>query len=100
MCGYYRIPCHVNMYCSCKTYSHFCIKHLAQKALKKANYPEIPPKKKQKNPPLETSKPENMLKMTHVRIKKQKFQKKNKRAHGSGRYYSQNQELSVRNFRF
>ena len=75
MSGYYRIVCHVNMHCSGTTYSHFCLKHLAKKALKKANYTEITPKTK-KNPPLETSKPENMLKMTHVRSKKQKCQKK------------------------
>ena len=89
MSGYYRIVCHVNMHCSGTTYSHFCLKHLAKKALKKANYPEIPQKKKTKKPPLETSKPENMLKMTHARSKKQKRQK---RVLGSGRYYSQNQE--------
>ena len=46
---------------------------LSKKALK-ANYLEIPPKQT-KTPPLETSKPENMLKMTHVRSKKQKCQK-------------------------
>ena len=34
------------------------------------------PQKQTKNPPLETSKPENMLKLTHVRSKKQKCQKK------------------------
>ena len=60
---------------------------LSKKALKKANYPEIPPKTR-KNPPLKTSKPENMFKITHVRSKKQKCQKK---ALGSGRHYSQNQ---------
>ena len=75
MSGYYRIPCHVNLNWSRTTYSHFCIQHLAQKALKRANYPEIP-QKQRKNPPLETSKTENMLKMTHVRSKKQKRQKK------------------------
>ena len=92
MSGYYHIVCHVNknMHCSGTTYSHFCLKHLAKKALKKANYSEIYPKTN-KNPPLETSKPENRLKMTHVRSKKQKCQK-NKRALGSGRFYSQNQE--------
>ena len=84
MSGYYRIVCHVNMHCSGTMYSHFCLKHLAKKSLKKANYPEIPPKINKK-PPLETSKPENMLKMTHVRSKKQKCQK-NKRALGSGKY--------------
>ena len=78
MSGYYRIPCHVNLHCSGTTYSHFCIKHLAQKALKEANYPEIPPKQR-KNPPLETSKTENMLKMTHVRSKKTEMTKKIKR---------------------
>ena len=75
MCGYYRIPCHVNMYCSCKTYSHFCIKHLAQKALKKQIIPKFP-QKQTKNPPLETSKPENKLNMTHVRSKKTEMSKK------------------------
>ena len=74
MSGYYRIACHVNMHCSSTTYSYFCLKLLAKKALKKANYPKTPPKTK--NPPLETSKPENMLKMMHVRSKKQKCQKK------------------------
>ena len=73
--GYYRIACYVNMHCSGTIYSHFCIKHLAKKPLKKANYPKIPPKTNKK-PPLETSKPENMLKMTHGRNKKQKCQKK------------------------
>ena len=91
MSGYYRIPCHVNMHCSGTTYSHFCIKHLAQKAFKKANYPEIPPKTNKKSS-LETSKPENKLNMTHVRSKKNRNVKKIKRALGSGRYYSQNQE--------
>ena len=75
MSGYYLIACHVNMRCSSTTYSYFCLKHLAKKALKKANYPEIPPKTNKK-PLLETSKPENMLKMTHARSKKQKRQKK------------------------
>ena len=51
MSGYYRIPCHVNMHCSGTTYSHFCIKHLAQKALKKANYPKISPKTNKKSSP-------------------------------------------------
>ena len=90
MSGYYRIACHVNMRCSSTTYSYFCLKLLAKKALK-ANYPKIPPKTNKVSSP-GTSKPENMLKMTHVRSKKQKCQKKNKRALGSGRYYSQNQE--------
>ena len=89
MSGYYRTPCHLNMHCSGTTYSHFCIKHLAQKNLKKANYPEFHPKTNKKST-LETSKPESMLKMTQVRSKKQKCQK-NKRALGSGRFYSQNQ---------
>ena len=90
MSGYYRIACHVNMHCAGTTYSQFCIKQFAKSAFKKAKYPEIP-QKQTKNPPLETSEPENMLKMTHVRSKKQKF-KKNKRALDSGRNYSQNQE--------
>ena len=47
---------------------------LSTKSYKKANYPKIPTKTN-KNPPLETSKPENMLKMTHVKGKKQKCQK-------------------------
>ena len=91
MSGYYRIVCQVNMHYSGTTYSHFCLKHLAKKALKMQIIPKFP-KKQTKNPPLETSKPENMLKMTHLRSKKQKCQNKNKRALGSGRYYSQNQE--------
>ena len=41
---------------------------LSTKSFKKANYPEIH-QKTNKNLPLETSKPENMLKMTHVRSK-------------------------------
>ena len=86
MSGCYHISCHVNMHCSGATYSHFCIEHLAKKLKKNANYPKIPPKTK-KNPPLETSKPENMLKMTHVRSKKEV--KKNKTALGSERHYSQ-----------
>ena len=80
MSGYYRIACHVNMLCSGTTYSHFCLKQLAKKALKKQIIPKFP-QKQTKNPPLETSKPENMLKTTHVRGKKQKCQK---RALGSG----------------
>ena len=51
---------------------------LSKRILKKVNYPQISPKTNKK-PPLENSKPENMLKMTHVRSKKQKFQKKNKK---------------------
>ena len=50
MSGYYRRVCHVNMHCSGTTYSHFCLKHLAKKALK-ANYPEIPPKTNKKSSP-------------------------------------------------
>ena len=88
--GYYRIACHVNMHCSSTTYSYFCLKLLAKKALKKQIIPKLP-QKQTKNPPLETSKPESMLKMTHVRSKNRNV-KKNKRALGSGRYYSQNQE--------
>ena len=73
MSGYYRIVCHVNMHCSGTMYSQFCLKHLAKKALKKANYPEIPPKTNKKSSPgnFET---QNMLKMTHLRSKKQKCQ--------------------------
>ena len=63
---------------------------LIKKSFKKSNYPEIPPKTI-KNPPLEVSKTEDMLKMTDAKNKKQKCQK-NKRALGSGRHYSQNQE--------
>ena len=77
MSGYYSIVCHVIMHCSGTTYSHFCLKHLAKKALKKANYPENPQKTNKKHP-LETSKPENLLKMTHVMSRKQKCQKKQK----------------------
>ena len=51
MSGYYCIVCHVNMHCSGTTYSHFCFKHLAKKALKKANYPEITPKTNKKSFP-------------------------------------------------
>ena len=87
---YYCIVCHVNMHCSGTTYSHFSIKQLAKKAKKKQIIPKSPPKQR-KDPPLETSKPENMFKMAHVTDKTQKCQKI-KRALGSGRYYSQNQE--------
>ena len=90
MSGYHRIACHVNLHRSSTTYSYFCLKHLAKKALKKANYPETPPKTNKK-PPLETSKPENMQKWRTQGVKNKNF-KKNKRALGSGRYYSQNQE--------
>ena len=90
MSRYYRIACHVNMQCSGTTYSHFCNKHLAKKLLKKQIIPKTS-QKQTKNPPLETSKPENMLKMTHLRSKKQKCQK-NEKPLGSGRHYSQNQE--------
>ena len=75
MSGYYRIVFHVNMHCSGTTCSHFCLKQLAKKALKKQIIPKFP-QKQTKNPPLETSKPENMLKILHVRSKKQKCQKK------------------------
>ena len=51
MSGYYRIICHVNMHCSGKTYSHFCVKHVAKRALKRANYPEISPKANKKSSP-------------------------------------------------
>ena len=89
MSGYYHIVCHVNMHCSGTTYSHFCLKH-SQKSLKKKQIiPKFPKTNKKSSPG--NSKPENMLKMTHVRSKKQKCQK-NKRALGSGRYYFQNQE--------
>ena len=91
MSGFYRIVCHVNMRCSGTTYSHFCLKHLAKKALKKQIIPKFP-QKQTKNPPLEISKPENMLKMTNLRSKKQNCPKKIKWALGFGRYYSQNQE--------
>ena len=90
MSGYYSITCHVNIHCSGTTYSHFCIKHLAKRALKKQIIPKFY-QKQTKNPPLETSKPENMLKMTHLRSKKQKCQK-NEKPLGSGRHYSQNRE--------
>ena len=75
MSGYYCIVCHVNTPCSGTTYSHFCLKHLAKKALKNQIIPKFP-QKQTKNPPLEISKPENMLKMTHVRSKKRKCPKK------------------------
>ena len=51
---------------------------LSTKSFKKQIIPKIP-QKQTKYPPQETSKPENMLKMTHVRSKKQKRQK-NRRA--------------------
>ena len=44
-------------------------------ALKKQIIPNFP-RKQTKSPPLITSKPENMLKMKHVKNKKQKCQKK------------------------
>ena len=56
---------------------------LSTKIFKKKQIVPKFPQKQTKNPPLETSKPENMLKMTHVRSKKQKCQK-NKTALGSG----------------
>ena len=56
---------------------------LSTKIFKKKQIIPKFPQKQTKNPPLETSKPENMLKMTHVRSKKQKCQK-NKTALGSG----------------
>ena len=98
MSGYYLIASYVNMRCSGTTFSPFCIKRLAKKALKKQIIPKFP-QKQTKHSRRETSKPKNMLKMTLVRNKKQKCQKI-KRALGSGRHYSQNQEKSFRNFRF
>ena len=77
MSGYYCIVRHVNMNYSSTTYSQFCLKHLAKKSLKKANYTEIPPKTNKKSSP-GNFKPNNMLKMTHVRSKKQKCQDKMK----------------------
>ena len=74
MSGYYHIACHVNIHISGTTYSHFCIKNFAKKALKKQIIPKFP-QKQTKNPPLETSKSEHMLKMTHV-MKKNKNIKK------------------------
>ena len=58
-------------------YNTFTLLHqtLSKKSFEKASYPKFP-QKQTKNPPLETSKPKNMLKMTHVRGKKQKCQKK------------------------
>ena len=50
---------------------------LSKKALKKQIIPKFP-QKQTKNPPLETSKPENMLKMNHVRSKKAEMSKKQK----------------------
>ena len=83
------------MHCSGETHSQFCIKHLAKEFFfkKKKIIPKFP-KNKQKILPRETSKPENMLKMTHVRSKKQ-MSKKNKRPLGSGRYYSQSNLLET-----
>ena len=76
MSGYYRIPCLVNMHCSGTTYSHFCIKHLAKKALKKRIIPKFP-QKQTKSPPLETSKPKNMLKNdAREELKNRNVQKK------------------------
>ena len=58
-------------------YNTFTLLHqtLSKRILKKEKYAQIPPKTNKK-PPLEPSKPEYMLKMTHVRSKKQKCQKK------------------------
>ena len=65
---------------------------LSKKSFEKTNYPKIP-QKQTKSPPLETSKPKNMLKNdAREELKNRNVQKKNKRALGSGRYYSQNQE--------
>ena len=75
MSGNYPIACLVNMHCSGTTYSHFCVKQLAKRALKKQIIPKFL-QKQTKNTPLENSKPENMLKMTNVRSKKPKCQKK------------------------
>ena len=46
MPNYYCIVCHVNMHCSGKTYSHFCIKHLANKDKKPQIMPNFPQKQK------------------------------------------------------
>ena len=62
------------MHCSGTTYSHLSIRDLAKK-LKNQIIPKFAPKQR-KNPPRETLKPENLLKMTHVRSKNQKCQKK------------------------
>ena len=48
---------------------------LSKKSFKKQIIPKFP-QKQTKNPPLETAKSENMLKMTHLRSKKQKCQDK------------------------
>ena len=73
MSGYYRRVCHVNMHCSGTNFSHFCIKHLAQK---KQIIPKFP-QKQTKSPPLETSKPENMLKNdAREELKNRNVQKK------------------------
>ena len=71
--GYYSMEWHVNVNCSSTTYSHFCIKYLA-KNLKKRKLSRKPHKNKEILS-LKTSKTENMLKMTHVRSKKQNVKK-------------------------
>ena len=75
MPDYYCIVRHVNRHCSGTTYSQFCIKHLAKKAKKTKIIPKFP-QKQRKNPLLETLKPENTLKKTHVTSQKQQCQKK------------------------
>ena len=97
MSGYYQIVCHVNMHCSGTTYSHFCLKHLAKKALKKANYPEIPPKNKQKILPWKLRNPKTCLKWRTWGVKNRNV-KKNKRALGSGRFYSQTKSNLLETF--
>ena len=73
MSGYYRLACqkHALLRHNILTLLHQTV---SKNSLKEANYSEIPPKNK-KNTPLETSKTENLLKMTQVRSKKQKYQK-------------------------
>ena len=58
-------------------YNTFTLLHqtLIKGVKKKKIIPKFP-QKQTKKPPLETLKPENMLKLTHVRSKKQKCQKK------------------------
>ena len=61
MSGYYRIVCHVNMNYSGTTYSHFCLKHLAKKALK-SKLSRKSPKIKQKILPWKLRNPKTCLK--------------------------------------
>ena len=78
MSDYSCIVCHVNMYCSGTTYSHFCIKRIAKSSKKFQIMPKFP-QKQRKTPLREPSIPENMLKMTQARSRKPKISKNTKR---------------------